>query len=265
MPFYYPFELSLHSPSSPNSYNSMTTNLNIITLRMVRYSDKSNILLTYSREAGPVSFAIAAGAGREALRRRALLMPLSVNECVANIRPGHELALMSGLQTLFPTTSLHSNSLKLSVGMMLAELLTAILRGAPVDENLFDYIVGGIRALELLPANKVANFHLVFIYGLGKMLGIEPDTATFRKNRWLDMRDGVWRDVPAPHSDMLTPSESKTAYLLGKLSYSTMHLLRINHDDRNNILEKMLRYMSIHYTPLAESLKSPELFRSLFS
>lgn len=243
----------------------MTTNLNIITLRMVRYSDKSNILLTYSREAGPVSFAIAAGSGREAMRRRALLMPLSVNECVANIRPGHELALMSGLQTLFPTTSLHSNSLKLSVGMMLAELLTAILRNAPTDENLFDYIVGGIRALELLPANKIANFHLVFIYGLGKMLGIEPDMATFRKNRWLDMRDGVWRDVPAPHPDMLTPAQSRTAYILGKLNYSTMHLLGINHVDRNNILEKMLRYISIHYTPLAESIKSPELFRSLFS
>ncbi|MDE7154739.1 MAG: recombination protein O N-terminal domain-containing protein, partial [Muribaculaceae bacterium] len=49
-----------------------------IILRTVRYNDKSSIVTVYSRELGRMSFVSPAGASREATRRRALLMPLSV-------------------------------------------------------------------------------------------------------------------------------------------------------------------------------------------
>ncbi len=54
----------------------MLRTLNLIPLRVIPYSDRNSILSAYSRELGRVSFVVPAGAGREARRRRALLMPM---------------------------------------------------------------------------------------------------------------------------------------------------------------------------------------------
>ncbi|MDE6153062.1 MAG: recombination protein O N-terminal domain-containing protein, partial [Muribaculaceae bacterium] len=53
----------------------MYTTLDCIALRTVRHSDRHSILSAYTRQRGRMSFLIPAGNGREATRRRAMLMP----------------------------------------------------------------------------------------------------------------------------------------------------------------------------------------------
>ena len=58
-----------------------------IALRTVKVADSRNLLSVWTAGDGRLSFAVAAGHGREAARRRALMSPLATFEAVADIRP----------------------------------------------------------------------------------------------------------------------------------------------------------------------------------
>ena len=69
----------------------MLRSLHCVALRTIKYNEKHSILSAYSLELGRVSFLLPAGSGREAARRRALMMPLGTFECVADIRHGQDI------------------------------------------------------------------------------------------------------------------------------------------------------------------------------
>ena len=118
----------------------MKQKMQFIALRTVRHNDRHSILSAYSAECGRVAFAIPAGAGKEASRRRALLMPMSIVECVADIKPGREVSLMSEPRALAPLMGLRTNPIKSSIALFLAEVLGVVLRDGPPDSTLYKYI-----------------------------------------------------------------------------------------------------------------------------
>ncbi len=70
----------------------MQETLHMIALRTVAYADDRSILSAYTRSRGFMSLLVRGGKGREASRRRALLQPMSVVECVADIVPGRDVS-----------------------------------------------------------------------------------------------------------------------------------------------------------------------------
>ncbi|MBP3537467.1 MAG: recombination protein O N-terminal domain-containing protein, partial [Muribaculaceae bacterium] len=69
----------------------MLTPVHCIALRTVRLSDSRNLLSAWSREAGRITFAIPAGATREARRRKAMTSPLAFFEGIADIRDNRDI------------------------------------------------------------------------------------------------------------------------------------------------------------------------------
>ncbi len=237
--------------------------MHIIALRTVRYSDSQNILAAYSREAGRVAFLLAAGGGKEAVRRRCLLQPMSMAECVAQVTPGREIHRLSEVRPLSAASVLAANPVKTSVALFLAEVLGLALREGGPDTRVFDYIAHSVEVLYATPTSRVANFHLRFLWGLGEMLGIAPDTGSYRPGAVFDMTDGTFRQSLPLHSDYLLSEEAAGVARLGRMTYANMHRFRLNRTERDYILEKMLRYYSIHHTDMS-SIKSLDILRTLF-
>ena len=100
--------------------STMLTHLNCIALRTVKYSDRNNILTAYSREMGRVALLMSAGGSREAVRRRAVTMPLTPFECIADVRPGRDIYNVREPRALLPLHGLHSNPVKGAVVMFMA-------------------------------------------------------------------------------------------------------------------------------------------------
>lgn len=61
-----------------------SSEIHLIALKLVKYSDRQSILTAYSLESGCVSFAIRI-AGKASSRTRALTMPLSILTAVADV------------------------------------------------------------------------------------------------------------------------------------------------------------------------------------
>ncbi|MDE6117134.1 MAG: DNA repair protein RecO, partial [Duncaniella sp.] len=219
-------------------------NLSLIALKVTKHSDKQSILTALSREWGRVSLALPAGSGKSAARMRALTMPLCVIECVTERRSAREIIPMRQVQQLIPLRTIHSNPVKQMVAMFLAEVLAALLRETNEDESLFDFITRSIRILDEADESGTANFHICFLYQLGRLSGIEPDTSTFTPGSILDIRDGIWRQSMPLHRDYLPPEESAAAYRLSRMTFSNYYKYRYTREERNRILNALLHYLS---------------------
>lgn len=237
-------------------------NLSFVALRVTRYSDSQSILTAYSRELGRVALALPAGTGRAAARMRALTMPLGVVDCLTDRRPGREVLPMRQASQAFALSSLHSDPVKQMVAMMLAEVLSATLQTGEPDGALFDYLVAAIRFLDAADARQTANFHICFLYHLGRHLGIEPDVSTYVGGSVLDFADGCWRPVAPLHSRYLSPEDSRAAFLLARMTFSNLHRYRFNREQRNRITDAILEYYSIHYVSL-RNMRSLDIVRGM--
>lgn len=240
----------------------MRRTLHCIALRTIKYNERHSILSAFSLEAGRVSFLVPAGAGREAARRRALFMPLGLFECEAHLRHGQELFTMSNPRAEVVLHGVHSHPVKSALAMFLAEVLGVVVRESGPDELLYAFLWQSIERLNDTQEG-IANFHICFLYRLGRFVGIEPDVTTYQPGRVFDMVDGTFRLTPPLHSHVLSPDESAVLAALSRITYNNMHLYRFNRDNRRQLLTLMLEYYTLHYASLS-SLKSLDVLTALF-
>ncbi len=239
-------------------------NVNMIALRVTRYSDRQSILTAYSREKGRLSIALPAGKGRATGRIQALTMPLSIVQGVVDLRPGREIVNISGLHTVTPLHSLHSHPIKQMSGQFMAEVLSALLRDNEGDESVWNFLEGAVQAFDALTDwRAVANFNPWFLYRLGALLGVEPDVSTFTPGAILDLRDGRWRRSAPLHDDRLDVAESRAAWLLSRMNLGNLHCFRYSLVERNRLIDHVIDYLSLHLVSL-RSLRSLDILRSLF-
>lgn len=241
----------------------MKQQMHIVCLRSVRYSDSKYILSAYSLEAGRVSFLMNDGKGREAVRRRALTQPLALVECVADIVPGRDIHRMGDMRALAPLSGMRSNPVKCAVALFIAETLGSLLRESQSEPGLWKFVEQAIIALDGMDSRKTANFHLWFLYGLGRFLGISPDVGGYSPGEVFDMADGIFRKTAPMHRDFISSEQAASVAMLERMTLDNMHLFRFTREQRNATLDGILRYLSMHYAPLS-GLKSLDILRTLF-
>lgn len=231
-------------------------------LRITRYSDRNDIALGLSREAGPVSFLVSARAGRSAARQRALLMPMSIVGGELSVAPGRTVGTLGDLSAVTVFPAIHANPVKGAVALFMADLLAAVVREGVCDPLLWDFAATSAGALDRIPASRLGNFPIVFVMRLADMLGIAPDSATYCRGRILDLRDGVYRATAPLHPDVATAAESRIVAIAARLGYNDMHRLSLSRDDRRQLLDGALRFITMHHARV-DNLKSLAVLRSL--
>lgn len=235
-----------------------------LALRAVKYSDSASIATVWSRELGRLAVATPSGAGREAKRRRAIMMPMGVFEAVATLRPQQEVARLSDIRPLAQSAAAMGDPAKSVVAMFLADFLCQALRESPPDELLSDFLFDQAAALGRLSGSALANFHLSFLYRLSRFMGIEPDMGSYAPGAFFDMREARFTATAPTHAQYLLPDHARLAAILARLQPRSLALLRLSHRDRNQALDEILRYYSLHLRPLS-SIPSLPILRDIFA
>lgn len=214
-------------------------------------------------EMGRISFLTPAGAGREATRRRALTMPLGSFECVGDIRAGRDIYTMKELRATSVFHDIRSNPVKGAIALFIAEVLSVVLRENQEDLVLFTFLNYAIKRLNDTDSSKASNFHICFLYKLGRYIGIEPDVSTYREGRIFDMLDGTFRTTAPLHNNYLKREAATVVAALSRMTFDNMHHFRFTRGERHDLLDNILRYYTIHYATLS-SLRSIDVLRALF-
>ena len=233
-----------------------------IVLNTIRYSDKHNIVHIYTDERGLMSFAVPQGKTQAARMRNAMLMPLSLVEMEAALRPGRDVATMRDLRRAFPLTTIYSDPVKNAIAMFISELLTHVIQEPEGNEPLFRYIEQSVQLLEQM-TDHVANFHICFLYHLGGHLGIQPNVESYSQGHWFDMTDGVFVPATVQGHQHLPPQEAQVIHLLSRMTFANMGAFRFNREERNRVLDVIINYYRLHNAAIG-TLRSPDILKQLF-
>lgn len=239
----------------------MFENLDCIALRTVRYSDSRNILTAYSRQRGRVTVSIPAGNGRAATRTRALTMPLSVFQCVADVRPDREILQIRDMRGA-PVEFL-DGPIRSTLSLFIADLLATLLREPQRDETLYDFIVYMRQQIAGASGTALANMHLCFLLRLQHFLGIEPDWSSYTPGSIFDLSDGIFRRSAPLHGRWLPSAEAEAAWKLRRMTPRSARLFAMSRHDRNLLLDRIMQYYHIHF-PGTLSISSLEVLRAIF-
>ena len=233
-----------------------------VVLNTIRYSDKHNIVHIYTDGRGLMSFAVPLGKTQAARMRNALLMPLSLVDLEAGIRPGRDLAVLREIHRNYPLATIYSDPVKNAISLFISELLAHVIQEPEGNDPLFRYIEQAVQLLEQLPSH-VANFHICFLYHLGAHLGIQPNVESHHDGYWFDMTDGVFVPAAVGGHMNLQPSEAQVIHLLSRMTFSNMAVFRFNREERNRMLDVIISYYRLHNAAIG-TLRSPDILKQLF-
>ena len=113
-----------------------------------------------------------------------------------------------------------------------------------------------------LDGEHTANFHLVFMTKLTRLVGIAPDEETYAAGSWLDLREGCFTLLRPAHQDVAQPEVARRIALFLRGGFEGV-AMPMNRDERNCCLDALMDYYRLHLPSFPE-LKSVAILRQLF-
>jgi DNA repair protein RecO (recombination protein O) len=210
---------------------------------------------------GKASFLPPAGTKKNNPARKTLT-PLSLHELEIDWNNSRDIQRIRETTLLSPQHSLKTNPLKNAIALFLSEFLHRLIKEEQPDPPLFRYIFNSINILEST-THGIANFHLAFLIGLLPKIGLVPQSITYSKGAYFDMKEGIFTIAPPIHTGRLSLKESRYLNLLLRINYENMSHFTFSRQERIEIIDKIITYYRLHIPHLPE-LKSLPVLKSIF-
>ena len=108
-----------------------------------------------------------------------------------------------------------------------------------------------------------ANFHIAFLCGLSSFLGFEPSLQTNPEDIFFDMKNGLFVPVPPVHGNYANQEITAILAHFFVASYDNIANISLTGSTRNEVLDILVRYYSLHL-PGLKKIKSLEVLREVF-
>ena len=241
----------------------MLTKTQAIVLHTIKYGETRIIVDMFTRTHGRLSFIVNIPKSIKAKTKKQFFQPLNILEIEVDVRQKVQLQKLSDVRLASPFSSIPFNPHKLSISLFIAEFLYYALRSEQQNALLYDYVESSILWLDSQD-DRYANFHLVFLMRLSRFLGFYPNLEHYQTGDYFDLRESMFLPTPPLHRDFLYPQEAEKVQLMMRMDYSTMHLFKMTHQERNRLLEVTITYYRLHLTDFPE-LKSIAVLQELYA
>ena len=234
-----------------------------IVLHSLPYSDKYAITLIYTEEFGRTTYLTSQSVSRKSKVPRSLFHPLAILDLEVEHQNLRDIQRIKEIKIHIPLISLLTDPVKSALGIFIAELISKVIREEQTNHLLFDFLLQSVKVLELTNISP-ANFHLVFMIHLSRLLGFFPDSTDYQKGMLFDMRNGVFKLNTPVHIHFLPPDESAVFFNLLRISYENMSAFHFSGQERQAIIRRILEYYRLHLSDFPE-IKSLEVLHDVFS
>ncbi len=245
----------------------MKEKITCIVLGTVKHNDRHNVTSVYTRERGRLALLTPAAATKKSRQTTARLLPLSVVEAQVSLSATRELHIPSTILPIKVWRTLYYDPAKTTVVMFLSEFLNRLLRDAPAEERLWDFIANSISFFDATNHSaSIANFHISFLVGMAHMMGIQPDLSDYTDGMEFDMKAGKTVLPFSLQSNRTYRIDAqRTAFLptLTRINYANAHRFRLNGHERSELLDGILKYFGCHF-PGSDNLKSLEILKEIY-
>ena len=234
-----------------------------IVLHQIKYTDSGIVVQIYTRKFGRQSFLIKGMRNRKTGKHNILFQPMFILDLELYYKPTREMQSLKEFSVSFTPYDIYDNIKKSSVAIFLGEVLTSVLKEESPHEEMFEFIEESIIYFDK-SREGYANFHIAFLAGLSSFLGFEPGPRSDDENVFFDMVNGAFVAIPPVHGNYA--NEEITNILAGFFvaSYDTISNISLTGKMRNDVLETLVKFYSLHL-PGLKKIKSLEVLKEVFS
>lgn len=234
-----------------------------IILHQIKYTDSGIVSHIYTRKFGRKSFLIRGMRGKRTGRHNILFQPLFILDLELNYKSSRDMQNLKEFSVYFTPYDIYSNIKKSAVAIFLGEVLASVLKEESPHEEMFDYIEKSIIYFDNW-GDGYANFHIAFLAGLSSFLGFEPGCRTSESDSFFDMQNGVFVPIPPVHENFANEEISGILAEFFASSYDSISNISLTGILRNDVLETLVRFYSLHL-PGLKKIKSLEVLKTVFS
>jgi DNA repair protein RecO (recombination protein O) len=233
-----------------------------IILHQLKYTDSGIIVQVYTRKFGRLSFVIKGMRNKKSGRHNVHFQALSILDLVIYFKESRGMQVLKEFSVSYSPADIQSNIRKSCIAIFLGEVLTSVLKEESPHEELFDYINDSIIYFDQC-RERFLNFHIAFLTGLSPFLGFQPGKREDPDATFFDMINGIFVQLPPVHGNYATAEISDILAGFFITSWDTMDNIILSGSKRNEVLETLLRYYSLHL-PGLKKINSLEILNEVF-
>lgn len=233
-----------------------------IVLHQIKYTDSGIIVHLYTRGFGRQSILIKGMRNKKSGKHNVFFQPMFILDIEIYYKETRGIQVLKEFSVSYSPSDIHTNIKKSCVAMFLGELLSGVLKEESPHQDLFDFIEESIIYFDK-ETTGYANFHIAFLAGLSSFLGFEPTLRSDPDDTYFDMTNGIFVPVPPVHGNYATTEISEILSEFFSTSFDKIDKIALTGSLRNEILDTLVRYYSIHL-PGLKNFKSLEILKEVF-
>ncbi|SHG53885.1 DNA repair protein RecO [Flagellimonas flava] len=214
-----------------------------IVLSSLKYGDTSLIVKAFTESDGIKSYLLKGVlSSKKGKLKAAYFLPLMQLEIVATHKNKGTLEGIREAKVAVPYKSLHTDIVKNSIVLFLAEMLGNSIQEQEQDQGLFNYLEYALHWLD--EHAPPPNFHLLFLLNLSKYLGFYPDTS-FSHAPYFDLLEGSFNQNPSLNPLIQGKEIVQFRKLLG-INFDALQTIQMSKLLRQELLKKVILYFELH-------------------
>ena len=229
----------------------MQVSTKAIVVSKLRYKDSDLIVRCYTEQFGIQSYLLKnALKSRRGKFKPAYFQPLTIIDIEAEHKTNRSLQYLRDIKIQNQFESIHTNIIKSTIAMFLAEVLTTVLKEEEENLSLFNYLE---TALIWFDENETdTNFHLFFLMELTKYLGFYPDVSQSNLS-YFNLEDGKFYNVKSGKYVVEGENLRLLKQLLG-IKFDIDKSIQFKPTNKLEFLNMLLLYLKLHL----DSFKQPK-------
>ncbi|MEN8187062.1 MAG: DNA repair protein RecO [Bacteroidota bacterium] len=189
----------------------------------------------------------------------AYFQPLTILNLTANHNYKGNLNYIKEARISFLYQTISTDIYKQTIAIFLSEVLANSLQEEDSDPALFSYLETALQWLDT--HDRTANFHLLFMFNLTKLLGFYPEVKN-KDAQFFDLQEGCFTDI-SPKFDYISGEKLNSFKSLIGTNFDVIHQLKFNANSRQSVLESLIVYYELHL-PGFRRPKSLEILKEIF-
>ncbi len=234
-----------------------------IVLKTYKYSETSIIAKMYTKEMGLMSFMVHGVRKRKSKISASLFQALQILNLEINYKERANLQSIKEVGIAEGMHDIHSNIIKSSIALFIAETVFKGVKEEEANESLFQFIAISIEFLNEAKSNQIANFHLIFLLGLSRFLGFFPNNNYNSSNVYFIPEMGEFESY-AKGNMFFSKRNSLILHQLLESSYSNMNSIILTIEERRFLLNAIVEYYRFHLPEMGD-IQSLEVLETVFS
>lgn len=232
-----------------------------IVLSSLKYGDTSLIVRAFTLSDGVKSYLLKGVlTSKKSKIRPAYFLPLMQLEIVANHKNKGTLESIRDVKVAVPYQTMHTDIVKNSVVLFLAEMLGISIQEQEQDEGLFNYLEYAFHWMDMHRLSP--NFHILFLLNLTKYLGFYPDTS-HQNLPFFDLLEGSFSKTPSLNPMIQHEILDDFKKFLGT-DFVALQTIKLTKSNRRELLKAIIRYFSLHVHGFREP-KSLAVLNAVFT